>query len=68
MSGVKYPDAEVRLSDRDGNIGSIMGRVNRALRDVGVSSEEQNLFRSQIFGAESYDDALRIVMRWVSVQ
>lgn len=67
MSEPKYPGVFVGLSGEDGNIGSIMSRVNRALRSADAPVAEQNLFRSQIFDCGSYDEALRVVMQWVEV-
>lgn len=67
MSEPKYPDLFVQLSGQDGNIGAIMSRVNRELRSVGASVEEQNNFRRDIFECGSYDEALRVVASWVAV-
>lgn len=65
MSDVKYPDVSVRLSGEDGNIFFISGRVQRALRDAGVSNDDIEDFATLLQAQPSYDHALRLVMRTV---
>ena len=63
----KYPQIEVHLSTgHDGNIGEIMGTVRSALVRAGLGQEADKMW-AEIFQAESYDESLRIVMRWVNV-
>lgn len=63
--GTKYPNVYVQLSGEDSNVGSIMGRVARALKNEGVPPEEINAFRIEVMESESFNAALRTVMRWV---
>lgn len=63
----RYPDVTVPLSGQDGNIFFIMGRVRGALRKAGVSDADQAAFPDEVMNAGSYEEALRVVMRWVHV-
>jgi hypothetical protein len=64
---VRHPNVSVRLTGQDGNIFSIIGRVNQALRRAGVSSEERSRFSAEIMESRDYNEALRRVMTWVEV-
>lgn len=64
---VRYPDVRVQLSGEDGNTMMIIGRVCRALRHHGYGPGACYEFSADVMNAESYDDALRRVMRWVAV-
>lgn len=63
----RYPEARVTLIGQDGNAGSIMGRVNDALRRIKVSKAEQDEFRMQAMSG-NYDQLLQTVMEWVTVE
>ena len=66
----RYPDVEVELStgrDSDGNTMMIIGAVRRALRHAGYGPQVLDEFSTDVMNAESPDDALRRVMRWVAV-
>lgn len=63
---VKYPDVEVQLIGADGNAGSIMGSVARALRDEGVSADEIDEYRMESMSGD-YNHLLQTAMKWVSV-
>jgi hypothetical protein len=65
-NSIKHPDVEVKLTGEDGNVFSIMGRTINAMRRAGVSKEDRDAYGSEIIAARSYDEALRITMRWVS--
>lgn len=64
---VTYPHVEVRLSGTDGNVFALLGRVVRALRIAGVSPSEILEFQNSVFGCGSYDEALQLFMRTVTV-
>jgi|OpeIllAssembly_1097287.scaffolds.fasta_scaffold1696219_3 hypothetical protein len=65
---VEYPNITVKLIGEDGNIFSIMGRVREALIDGGASDAEIKAFLLEVVGCDSYDEALRTVVRWVNVE
>lgn len=65
MSDIKYPEVTVKLSDRDGNAFSIIGRVQRALRHHGVSEEKIREFQKEATSG-NYDNVLQTCMRWVN--
>lgn len=67
MTQPRYPDIRVKLIGEDGNAFTILGKVTRALREAGVSAEERQRF---MFEAQSgdYDNLLRTVMNWVTVE
>jgi hypothetical protein len=62
----KYPHIAVHLTGADGNAYSILGRVNRALRQAGVSQAEREAFMQEATAGD-YDGLLQTVMRWVEV-
>jgi len=62
----KYPDIEVELVGTDGNAGSIMGAVTRAMRRAGVPPSELGTYREEAMSG-TYDQLLQTTMRWVSV-
>lgn len=76
MAEPTYPDCVVNLSGEDGNIFVIIGRVRVALREHmkvrGVGHAERNRrldeFTASVTNSQSYDDALAVVMHWVTVE
>ena len=60
----KYPEIVVPLTGEDGNAFAILGRVNRALQQAGVSPAERDAFRQEAT-SKDYDHLLQTVMRWV---
>lgn len=64
---IKYPDVSVQLTGEDGNAFSIMGRVQNALREAGVSKEECDAYREEATSGD-YVHLLVTTMRWVSVR
>lgn len=62
----KYPQIEVQLSDEDGNVFSIIGRVVKAMRRGGVPAEEISAYQREVMASESYDKALQSTMSWVA--
>jgi hypothetical protein len=59
-------DVTVQLTGEDGNAFAILGRVKRALKDAGASSEDLAAFVAEAT-ASDYDALLRTCMRWVNV-
>ncbi|APQ42344.1 hypothetical protein PBI_RICH_85 [Mycobacterium phage Rich] len=66
-TGPKFPDVHVKLTGDDGNVFLIIGRVQRALLFGGATRDQAREFVNEITDADSYDAALRVVMRWVEV-
>lgn len=74
-TGPKYPECTVRLTGEDGNVFVIIGRVRVHLRrhlvenGVGYAEARRRVdeFAAEVIAAESYDDALGVVTRWVDV-
>ena len=64
---VKYPNITVKLVGEDGNAFNILGIVNRALKEAGVSWEEQAEFMAEATAGD-YDDLLQTCMQWVEVE
>lgn len=64
-TAIKYPDVRVRLVGEDGNAYAIMGRVQDALRNHGVSQGECKKYIAEATSGD-YDNLLRVTMSWVS--
>ena len=64
---IRYPEVTVQLSGEDGNVFSVIGRVQKALRRAGVGKEELAEFRKQAMSGD-YDNALRTAMQWVNTE
>lgn len=62
----KYPDINVQLSGRDGNAFAILGAVQRALRDAGISQDTIAEFFAEAKSG-GYHELIQTVMRWVKV-
>ena len=62
----KYPDIEVKLVGEDGNAYAIIGRVRQALRDHGVSKEEETEFVRDATSGD-YNHLLATVTDWVRI-
>lgn len=67
MAGVKFPSVQVRLVGEDGNAFAILGRVQKALKRGGASSEECSEFVKEATSGD-YDNLLQVVMKWVEVE
>jgi hypothetical protein len=63
----KYPDIRVQLTGKDGNAYNLLGLVNRALRQAGISQAERDAFRQEATTGD-YDHLLQTVMRWIQVE
>ena len=59
-------DVTVRLSGEDGNAFAILARVDRALKNAGVSDADREQFYEEAT-AEYYDHLLRTCAKWVNV-
>ena len=64
MVTYKYPEIQVRLVGEDGNAFAILGRVQRALRQHGVDTDEINAFHKEATAGD-YNHLLRTCMEWV---
>ncbi len=62
----KFPNVVVKLTSEDGNSFSILGRVERALRQAGVSKEDRTAYMDEATSGD-YDHLLQITMAWVTV-
>lgn len=63
---VRHPDVEVQLVGTDGNAFAILGKVQRALRQAGVSDEEVQAYYDEATSGD-YDNLLAVTCRWVEV-
>jgi len=64
---IKYPHIKLNLTGTDGNAFAVIGNVVRALRNAGVSAEEQTAFRKEAMSGD-YDNVLVTAMRWVNIR
>lgn len=63
----RYPWIAVQLSGEDGNAFAILGRVQRAMREAGISAGEiQNFFSEATAG--NYDRLLQTCVKWVNAK
>ena len=62
---VKFPKAQVKLVDEDGNAFSILGRTIKALRHAGATKEDIKQFQEEAMEGD-YNHLLQTVMAWVS--
>ena len=62
---VKFPKIKVKLTDEDGNVFSIIGRVSSHLKRAG-HVEAASEFTKLAMKQKSYDDVLQLVMKWVN--
>jgi len=58
-------DISVNLVGEDGNAFAIMGRVSKALKKAGASSEEVKQYMDESMSGD-YDNLLRVAMSWVN--
>jgi hypothetical protein len=61
----KYSQIEVQLSGEDGNVFSILGKVQLALKRAGISHEEIQDFVKEAESGD-YNKALQTCMEWVT--
>jgi hypothetical protein len=65
QADIKHPDVHVRLVGEDGNAYAIMGRVQSALQDAGISKQECAEYIKEATSGD-YDNLLRVTMSWVN--
>ena len=58
---------EAQLIGQNGNIFNIMAIASRSLKEVGKEKEAEEMRDRITSTAESYDEALRIIMEYVEV-
>lgn len=57
-----------RLIGEDGNIFNLMGIVSRTLKEAGEPEKADEMIQRITKGANSYDEALAILMEYVDVE
>jgi hypothetical protein len=57
----------VQLSGEDGNAFFVIGRCSQALRKAGLE-EDAKEFREKCLNAASYDEVLRLAMKYCDVR
>ncbi|MFJ1837855.1 hypothetical protein ACIOJ9_28795 [Streptomyces sp. NPDC088175] len=62
----QHPDVTVQLSGEDGNVYSVIGIVQKALRRAG-HHEAATAFGRTALGSQSYDEVIQLAMRTVDV-
>lgn len=67
MRATKYPQIVVQLTGTDGNAFAIVGKVKRALREVGVPQEEVRKFMEDAYSGD-YNHLLMVCMDWVTTK
>ena len=55
-----------KLSDTDGNVFALAGKVSQALKRAG-QPELAKEFQEKLFKTGSYDEALQLMMKYVEV-
>jgi len=67
MAGITYPDISVELSGTDGNAFSVIGKVQKAIRNAeGVDAARR--FSEEAMQSGSYDELLQFCMSTVNVE
>ena len=66
MDRVKAPEVCVQLTNRDGNVFSVIGSVVKELKRAGHVDLAKE-YQDACFKASSYDEVLRITMGYVEV-
>ena len=56
-----------QLSDSDGNVFALMGRVSKTLKRAGLNEEAKEMCE-RVFKCKSYDEALKLMMEYVEVE
>lgn len=55
------------LSNSDGNVFAIIGKVSKTLKSSGLNEEAKEM-RDRCFSAVSYDEVLQIIQEYVEVE
>lgn len=56
-----------RLVGEDGNIFHLMGLASKALKEAGLRDESREMTQRITSGAQSYEEAIAIIMEYVDV-
>jgi hypothetical protein len=64
---ITYPDISVQLSGTDGNAFSVIGKVQKAIRNS-EGSDAARRFSEQAMQSGSYDELLQFCMSTVNVE
>ena len=59
-----FEKPEVQLTGTDGNVFALIGTCSRALKRAGLR-EQATEMTNRVMSAESYDEALAIMMQYV---
>jgi len=57
-----------RLVGEDGNIFNLMGLASKALKRAGLNDESKEMIERITTGAQSYEEAIAIIMEFVDVE
>ncbi len=57
-----------RLVGEDGNIFNLMGLASKVLKKAGLSDESKEMIERITSGAQSYEEAIAIIMEYVDVE
>lgn len=63
-----YPNITAKLSDRDGNIFSVLGTVSKSLRKNKVPEAEIDKFTTEALNASCYHTAIQVCFKWVNIK
>ena len=66
IAAPRYPDVQIRLTDKNGNPFLILGSVQKALREAGVPKEEVSPFTAEATSG-GYGHLLQTCLEWVDV-
>ncbi len=67
MEGVKFPEVTVKLSETNGNVFSILGKVKKAMERAGCSREDVKAFLDEATSGD-YDHAIQTAVSTVNVE
>ena len=67
MSDIRYPNIQVKLEGRNGNVFNLMGICVQAMKKAGLSSETVTEFTDDITSSGSYAEAVDKMMQWFDV-
>jgi hypothetical protein len=56
-----------KLIGEDGNVFFIIGKVHQVLKSNGLQDEAE-LFKTQAFSSQSYDEVLQLLQEYVDVE
>jgi hypothetical protein len=65
---VRHPEVTVQLTGTNGNVFALTGAVGHAMKRAGVDRAEIQQFYEEVQASQSYDEALRVMMRWVDTR